>query len=251
MKEMKKQQLKRKSRLRFLWAAILILFILTGIFFGYVSDYYHPELKAVEALQSNQTVVVTGEDPFLFQPVEDESAIGIIFYPGGKVDEKAYAPVMQQLAKEGYHVFLAAMPFHLAVFDISAAEGIIADHPEIKEWYIAGHSLGGSMAAAYAEKHANQLDGLILLAAYSANDLTDTHLRVLSLYGDKDGILNFEKVKENEKNLPSTAETFLIEGGNHAQFGNYGFQKGDGEAEISREDQQQKTIEKIRKFIEE
>lgn len=167
------------------------------------------------------------------------------------MDEKAYAPLMKQLAEEGYTVFLTAVPFHLAVFDIDAAEDIMNDHPEIDEWYLAGHSLGGSMAAAYAEKASHPIKGLILLAAYSANDLSDKEFRVLSIYGSHDQVLNLDKVEESKKNIPSDSVEMIVEGGNHAQFGNYGLQKGDGSATISALEQQAKTVEWIDSFIQE
>lgn len=232
-----------------LWGICILLLFAAGAFFGYVNSYYPAEPEAEAALRTDELVSVSGDDVIVFQPEKIPAKKGIIFYPGGKVEEEAYAPLMKRLAAEGYKVFLVSMPVRLAVFDINAADQILEDHPEIEEWYLAGHSLGSSMAAAYAEKHADQLEGLILLAAYSANDLSDTELKVLSLYGGKDGVLNLEKVRENEKNLPAAAETFIIEGGNHAQFGYYGFQKGDGEATISAESQQEETVEKIREFI--
>ncbi|UJF15442.1 alpha/beta hydrolase [Jeotgalibaca sp. MA1X17-3] len=252
----KEEPLKEKNKYsktsKIFLAIGFMLFLLFGIVLGYLSDYYKASDEALAALQTTQTVEVSGEDPIIFRPEKQpEDEIGIIFYPGGKVDEKAYAPIMKQLAKEGYTVFVASVPFHLAVFDSNAAEGIIEDHPEIKEWYLAGHSLGGAMAAAYTNKTTQQIEGLILLAAYSANDLSSQELPVIIIYGSHDEVLDVEKLKENQKNLPLGAKEYVLEGGNHALFGNYGFQEGDGEATISASEQQEETVELIHSFIHE
>ena len=114
---------------------------------------------------------------------------------------------------------------------------------------MAGHSLGGSMAASYISKNADTFDGLILLAAYSTADLTDSGLYVSSIYGSEDGVMNREKYGEYMTNLPTgTAET-VIDGGNHAGFGMYGEQKGDGQAKISAAEQIGQTAEIIEHFI--
>ena len=124
--------------------------------------------------------------------VPEETAAGLIFYPGGKVEYTAYAPLMAQLAEQNVLCVLLEMPLNLAVLDMDAARGIPEQFPEVEHWYLAGHSLGGSMAAAFAGKCADTYDGLILLAAYSTEDLTETGLRVCGLYGDRDGVSTLE-----------------------------------------------------------
>ena len=119
----------------------------------------------------------------------------------------------------------------------------------MEEWYIGGHSLGGSMAASYLDAHAEVLNGLVLLASYSTADLTDDHVEVISVYGSEDGVLNGEKYKQYRGNLPDDAWEVVIEGGNHAGFGVYGVQEGDGEALISGEEQLRQTAEVILEFI--
>jgi poly(3-hydroxybutyrate) depolymerase len=111
-------------------------------------------------------------------------------------------------------------------------------------WYIGGHSLGGAMAANYAANHEKLLSGVVLLAAYSTKKLSDS-LAVISVYGSEDHVLNMKKLKEGDAYLPDTAVKYVIDGGNHAQFGNYGEQDGDGKALISAEDQQRQTAELI------
>ena len=230
-------------------AGILLVLILG--FLWYVNDYYKATDAAIQATTSDSAVSVIAEDgTTLFKPVDEEPTTGIIFYPGGKVDEKAYAPLLKRLAMQGYAVFLVDMPFHLAVFDSDAAEPIIEEQGQIEEWYLSGHSLGGVMAAQFAVQQPEEIDGLIFLAAYPAVDLSAADLEVLSLYGSADEVLDRVAYTEAKNNFPRDYEEFIITGGNHAQFGDYGRQAGDGIATITAAEQQQVTVDEIDAFIE-
>lgn len=138
------------------------------------------------------------------------------------------------------------MPYHLAVLRPDAAEQVMEDFPDVEYWYIGGHSLGGAMAADFAASEGQNLCGLILLAAYPTKDLGG--LPVLSIYGSEDGVLNREKYNASLSFANSLTE-HVIEGGNHAGFGDYGPQKGDGAARISNEQQWQTTVQFIMDFI--
>lgn len=175
----------------------------------------------------------------VFMP-EDVRA-GLIFYPGGLVDHRAYAPLMQELCDRGILCLLAEMPLDLAVLDIDAADGLAALYPEVETWIIGGHSLGGAMAASYAAKHAEEFDALLLLGAYSSEDLSATGLRVLSIYGTEDGVLNREAYQKSVAYYPEDFTELILDGGCHAYFGDYGEQKGDGTPKITREEQIDKT----------
>ena len=201
----------------------------------YLGDFYRADMDAVEAFGTAAEMQLAENGSIIWE-VEDASS-GFIFYPGGKVEHTAYIPLMKALASEGILCVLVEMPFHLAVFDIDAADGIQEEYPQVENWYIGGHSLGGSMAASYLSAHSDSFDGLILLGSYSTADLTETGLRVLSIYGSEDKVLNREKYEENRKNLPAGFEELVIDGGCHAYFGVYGAQKGDGTPEITNEEQ--------------
>ncbi|MBQ8619541.1 MAG: alpha/beta hydrolase [Clostridia bacterium] len=179
----------------------------------------------------------------VFMPEEVRG--GLIFYPGGLVDHRAYAPLMQALCDRGVLCLLVQMPLDLAVLDMNAADGLQEMHPEADCWLIGGHSLGGAMAASYAGEHADVCDGLVLLGAYSTTDLSGTELSVLSVYGSEDGVLNREKYDECLKHYPQDFEEIVIEGGCHAYFGDYGVQKGDGVPMITREAQIEITADAI------
>ena len=225
-----------------------LLVLIFGLFIGYVSDYYDADETAYALLTSTENVQFLNDSPIHFSPIE-QSDTGIIFYPGGKVDEVAYTPLMQPLAEMGHETFVPEMPFHLAVFDVDAADAIIENNPDIKHWYVGGHSLGAAMAASYVADNIDKIDGLILLAGYSTADLSQFNLPVLALYGSEDEVMDTEKVAEYRSNLPADTNEETILGGNHAQFGRYGEQAGDGQAEISIEEQLTMTIQRIQDFI--
>lgn len=212
----------------------------------YVCDYYRADNDAILLLTADRSV-----EPFelskgvlVFEP-ESPSA-GFIFYPGGKVEYTSYVPLMSALADEGILCILIKMPCNLAVLDMNAAKGMTEKYPDIDDWYIGGHSLGGSMAASYASKNTDEIDGVILLSSYSTAKISAP---VLSLYGSEDGVMNREKYEKYKQNIDDTLTEKVIDGGNHALFGSYGAQKGDGVPTISGEEQLDLTAEIIIEFI--
>ncbi len=240
---------KQKRKLKYIIISIIMIFsVIAGICVIYVSDYYKADYKAIEVFSSLEDVSKEPLDKTLvFKP--DEATTGFIFYPGGKVEYSAYEPLMVECAKQGIMCVLVEMPFNLAVLDINAANGIQERFPEIKDWYIGGHSLGGSMAASYVADHTNDYKGLILLGSYSTADLSTTKLDVLSIYGSEDKVMNFDKYIENKDNLPLDFNEVIIEGGCHAYFGMYGVQDGDGKPTITNEQQIILTANHIAKMM--
>lgn len=235
---------KRKIALIAAIAAVLALVLGCG---AYVSDYYRADEAAAAALAGSGTVEVRQEAGLtVFAPAEP--AAGFIFYPGGKVEYTAYAPLMLALAERDVLCLLVEMPLNLAVLDVNAAEGLRERFPEVERWYIGGHSLGGSMAASFAAKQGD-FAGLALLAAYSTADLSAGEMEVISLYGTGDGVLNREKYESYRANLPQDTVEVVIQGGNHAQFGSYGPQEGDGAAQISGAEQVRCTVEALAEFF--
>ena len=236
-----------KKKSIWLVVAMLVLLLVIGGCVIYVNDYYHPLDSAQDALMTTVTVRTyqLEDGAWVFEPLDTEISKGMIFYPGGKVAYEAYAPLMGMLAEEGFLCVLPEMPANLAVLDMDAAKEYPGQFPQVTEWYLGGHSLGGSMAASYVAEHAQEYEGLVLLAAYSTADLKDSGLQVLSVYGSEDGVLDMEKYEEYKANLPEDFHEKIIQGGNHAYFGSYGFQDGDGEANIRNEEQLQLTVEFI------
>lgn len=230
--------------------AITVIVVLAMIVTGcgiYLNDFYRADTEAIEAFASDRTVEMKEADGFIVCSQPDADT-GLIFYPGGKVEHTAYVPLMQECASRGILCVLVEMPFNLAVFDINAADGITEQYPDIDSWYIGGHSLGGSMAASYAAENSDIFEGLVLLGSYSAADLSETSLRVLSVYGSEDMVMNGEKYEECRTNLPDNFTETVIENGCHAYFGMYGEQEGDGTPAISNEQQIIITADAIKDF---
>lgn len=241
--------IKHKRRRIILGAVLMVLVLICVGFAFYVGSYYRADETVVQAMVPTDGISVeqTDEDAIVFAPSEPKA--GLIFYPGGKVEYTAYAPLMRACAERGFLCVLVKMPCNLAVLDVNAADGIAERFPELGSWYIGGHSLGGAMAATYAAHHADELEGLILLAAYSTEDLTKSGLTVCSIYGSEDGVMNKEKYDGNRANLPEDTSELVIEGGCHAGFGSYGPQDGDGTPTISSEEQIAQTAEWIADFV--
>lgn len=239
-----------KKRTKVILSVCLSLFLIIGVGgYAYVSDYYRADEAALAAIayQTDQVQIERDGDVIWFVP--EEPTVGLILYPGGKVEHTAYAPLLRVCAKNGILCALVRMPGNLAVLDMNAADGLREKHPEVTAWYIAGHSLGGAMTANYAAAHPEDYDGLILLAAYSTKDLSQMSLRVLSIYGSKDGVMNRDAYKKNWANLPADTTEVILGGGCHAQFGSYGPQDGDGIPTISGEEQIRQTAEAIAAFV--
>jgi dienelactone hydrolase len=137
------------------------------------------------------------------------------------------------------------------VFSPDLAEKVMQAYPEIDTWVVGGHSLGGAMAANYAAKNPGQVDGLVLLASYPAESgsLAGSDVDVISIYGSEDGLATGDKIDASRPLLPQNTRFVEIVGGNHAQFGWYGPQNGDGEASIERIDQQKQAVEAITSFL--
>jgi rhodanese-related sulfurtransferase len=214
----------------------------------YVNDYYHADENVQIYLQEKDSVSVTEMTDGLYLDGPGDNA-AMIFYPGAKVEYTAYLPLLSDLAERGIDCFLIKMPCNLAFFGKNKAKKIM-DSYEYDHWYLAGHSLGGAMAASYASGHLESLNGLALLAAYPTKSLKSDSFSVLSIYGSEDGVLNMEKVEKGKSQMPADYTEICIEGGNHARFGNYGEQKGDHTAEISREEQQKQTVDAILGLLE-
>lgn len=228
----------------------VLVIILISAFFIYVSSYYKAGSIGLNNLKSDAEILVEDKGNITFKPVSNSKNIGFILYPGAKVEASAYAPMAKEIASKGYTVVIAKMSFNLAILSPNKADVIIKENNEISNWVIGGHSLGGVMAADYAEKN-NQIEGLVLLASYSqeGRNFSDRNIKVLSLWGNNDKVADLDKVKNCKKIMPADSEFKEITGGNHGGFGDYGHQKGDGEATISNEEQMNAASEEIVRLL--
>lgn len=225
---MERTQKPRKRAGRYILIALMaLLALLVIVSIAYVKDYRHAD-EAATALLNSPDIRQDGNLTILTPDTGKETGTGLIFYPGGKVEETAYLPLLERLREGGVTVVLLKVPLRLAVFDIKAADRVYDAVPGVSRWFLGGHSLGGAMASSYVLGNEDKLSGLILLGAYPVND---SPIPTLCIYGSED--IQLDKTK-----LEGVANVLKIDGGNHAEFGNYGLQEGDGTAVISREVQQ-------------
>lgn len=237
----------KRSTGRKRWIAGGVLLAVAVLFGSYFGTYYRADETAQAALVSDDAVEVNRipEGGYFFDGPAEGTAV--IFYPGAKVETAAYAPLLHQIAEKDCDVFLLDMPLHMAVFDRNKADRI-RDVYDYTSWFMAGHSLGAAMAAQYAADHLEEYKGLILLAGYPTKDLHRDGFALLSVFGTND--MDPEALQKNSQYRPDDSTEVIIQGGNHAQFGNYGIQRGDGTAKISAEDQQEQTKEAVWAFLE-
>ena len=214
----------------------------TAAFLAYASVYYRADPHALDMLESDGDVQVSRTDyGWRFDGPGEEAAL--VFYPGAKVEETAYAPLLHGLAREGVDACLVKMPLRFAFLGIDSADAVMKRH-DYARWIIGGHSLGGSMAVEYAARHPDRVDGVVLLGSYGQKAL-DESVFELSVYGTEDGLATRRDIEKNRAIAPPRYYEHAIQGGNHAQFGNYGIQSGDGAASVSAGDQQAETIRAI------
>lgn len=227
-----------KKRVKIILISIVSLVVLLiGAFFIYVSDYYRADNVTIAVMKSANAIRVQGNLTILSPTKPSDTAL--IFYPGAKVEYISYIPILEKLRQKGITCVLIKMPFNMAIFDMNAADKVFNELPGIKNWYIGGHSMGGAMASSYAANHKDKIKGLILLGAYIYGDVSPKN--ALTVYGTLNSNL--------AEHINYTENVVIIKGGNHAQFGNYGEQKGDPPGTISTEEQQNITVEAILNFI--
>jgi len=236
---------KNKIR-RWMFAAFVVIVIGALVWGIQWATFARPPLpEAVKALESSDLVEIA-QNPWLsFSPVQVAPTTGFIFYPGGRINPQAYASLMNTIATEGYLVVVPEMPINMAVFNPNIADEIIANYPEIIHWVIGGHSVGGTMAAQYTDKHSDVIDGLVIWASYPSDstDISDLDIPVLSIYGSRELRVNDTSVGERKHLLPNNTLYIRIEGGDHHQFGSYEINPKDHLATISRSSQHQQIIQ--------
>lgn len=192
---------------------------------------------AIDALRDSSTVHVTvSSSQIRFDPTTDPRSVGLVFYPGAKVDPRAYAHILRPLAEAGYPVVVIKLPYGIAFFAANAAADVVGRDDGVDQWVIAGHSLGGTVAARFASRNdGDEIAGLLLWASFPASDISSsTNLDVLSISGSNDGLATPAKIQASRVDLPAATKFVEIEGALHAYFGDYGSQSGDGQSGADR-----------------
>lgn len=228
----------------------LIIFGALGMIIWSKTGTYPARTVALTALESTDQVTVTQQKWITFTP-NTEVHTGLIFYPGGLVEPTAYTPILHKIAEEGVLVVIVPMPLNLAIFNTGAANSVINSYPNISTWILTGHSLGGAAAAIFAENNPTKIDALAFWDSYPPNsaDLSDNSISAISIYGTTSNFPNTDNFDDQKYLLPEDTIFIPIEGANHAQFGDYGPQKGDVVATMSLAEQHERVAEIMLDFI--
>ena len=215
-------------------AAVAALLLVVALVVGGAGVYFAvglgPDEAALDAVESSSEVTVErldGATAVRSGPVTAETT-GLVYYPGARVNHESYVPTAAEaVAGRDVAVVIVDVPLNLAVLGPNRADGAREAFPAIESWAVGGHSLGGAMACRYAAANADELDGLVLHASYCDRDVSDSGLRVLSVQGAADGVIDAERERASRGNLPPDARIVELDGVNHAGFGAYGPQRGD------------------------
>lgn len=240
-----------------IWRYILIavlafMLVSVGGFLLWATNPAQPQAQALDSLQAYDGVRFEQVNQWLvFSPTETEPQVGLILYPGGRVDYRAYAPHARAIANEGFSVVIVPMPLNFAFFGINRADEVVTAFPEIEIWAVGGHSLGGAMAAEFVSANPDRVDALVLWASYPGGntDLSGSGLPALSVFAENDGLATLDDIADSRDRLPSDTKFVEISGGNHAGFGWYGPQNGDGEAVLSQAEQQDLIVQATVGFL--
>lgn len=241
----------KQSIQRFIVGLIVILVIAVVGFVVWAETPLQAGASALAALKSDSVVQVIDHGNYIsFEPMEPKANTAFLFYPGGRVDFRAYSPILHRIAAQGYLVMLVRVNLNLAFFHIEAGAPVLKDYPQVACWVTGGHSLGGVASAYFADNHP-EIKGIVFWASYPADDrLKNSGIKMLSIYGTNDGGLdNGAKIEQYKAFQPADTQFIVIQGGNHGQFGDYGPQPGDKAATISPESQWQQTTDATVQFL--
>jgi len=234
------------------WVGIILVILVVAVLVYLKSATYAPSAEAEAAFHSDDKVTVTEvKDGFKFEPeVGNVVQPNIIFYPGGLVEPESYSTFARALAELGHRVYIAEMPFNLAIFGQNKAQSFMNEYPD-EAFVIGGHSLGGAFAARFAAENADALKGVYFMASYAdeGGSLKDSDLSILQITGTDDGVLNQEVWEESKTNLPTETVFVSIDGGNHGQFGSYGMQKGDNDPGIEKQQQLESIVAAMQNWM--
>ncbi len=235
------------ARLRRAW--IVTGVTATIVFVGWSLVAYRARPEAWSALRSGAGVDVTRRGGYWALEPHPRQRVGFLFFAGALVQPAAYAPLLRSIAEEGYLVLLMELP-RRGVFAgadghevLDRARSAMSQAPAVTRWVVGGHSKGGAVAARFVRVGHPGLAGLVLVGTSHPRDfsLSEVKLPVMRIFGTRDTVADVEKLDANRHNLPPSTRMVRIDGGNHSQFGHYGFQPGDWPATISRDEQQRAT----------
>lgn len=212
---------------------LLLVLLLVGVLAFVVwakTGVMGPEEEPLAAVLEDPAITVEDSSAaWTMRPSGVGDGVGLVFFPGAKVDPRSYAERLSALVREdGMTVVIAKPWLNLALLDRRGLDTFTAGHDEVDAWIVGGHSLGGVRACQLAA----DADALVLFASYCSSDIPGG-TPAASLAGTEDRLATADTIAEQKSNLPADALMVTIPGANHASFGDYGAQSGDGTASIT------------------
>lgn len=222
-----------RRTVRVILAVLVVLALIVVGFLVWAKTVMQGERPAsLEAWTDERVSIESFDDSVVMTPIDEASDRGLVFIPGARVDPYAYlAKLVDVVAETGTTVVITKPTLNLAFFDQRPLETFTGHAPEVSEWYVGGHSLGGVRACMMAAD--DEVAGVVFFASYCASDLSESGLAVLSISGSDDGLSTPGEIEGAAHLLPDDATFVEIDGANHASFGDYGVQAGDGDATAS------------------
>jgi hypothetical protein len=239
----------RRARRTMAWAAVLATIGLVAVAaLAWWLIPFEATGRALVALESDDAVVVTSSASAITMTPAGPADVGIIFQPGARVDARAYGRILRPVAEAGYQVVIVKQPLGVAFLASGFAPAWAADHPEVGRWVVAGHSLGGVVAAENAAAP-NAIDDLVLWASFPASDMSSEPFEAVSVFGTDDALTTTADIEASIDDLPDGTTFVAVDGAVHGHFGDYGIQPGDGEPGISRAEAQEQIVQATLAFL--
>lgn len=215
------------------WTALTSLLVTLVCFLTWFHIVFTAERDAtLEVFRDERVTVTEVEGSIVMEATEGAGATGVLYFPGARVDPYSYLYPLSDVAAAGVTVVIMDPLLNMALFDTRSIEELATAAPGVGEWVLSGHSLGGVRACMLAA-HPDVV-GLVLMGSYCANDISTESIPILQVLASDDGLIDEEALNTSAPLLPPSTQKMTLEGANHASFGTYGEQPGDGVATLSR-----------------
>lgn len=213
------------------WTALSSLLVtIVGFLVFFHTVFAADRTATLEVSRDDRVVVESGDGYIVMRPAGERGQTAVLYFPGARVDPHAYLHPFADVAAAGATIVVAKPLMNMALFDPRSIEDFAPAAPGVTRWILAGHSLGGVKACMLAGD--SRVAGLVLFASYCASDISRLELNTVVVLGSEDGLIDIEAVDAAASLLPPSARTITIAGANHASFGTYGPQPGDGAATV-------------------
>lgn len=158
---------------------------------------------------------------------------GIVFIPAIRIDPHAYIYKLSGIVENsGVTVVITKPTFNLPPIDFRPIATFTGDVGGVDNWYVAGHSRGGTRACGYAADQSAHVKGLILLGGYCDTDVT---VPILDITAENDELASDKDIQQHANHLKGDLTNVTISDAAHSSFGDYGSQSGDGDASVDSE----------------